>query len=97
MAIETLHFQPYKYFKSPAAQAHLIADAMASGDAGYIADALGIVARRRGMSRLAESTGLNRQALYSALSADGNPTLNTVLKVLDALDLELTVREKAAA
>lgn len=97
MTIETTSFEPDRYFPSPAAQAHLIADAMASGDAGYIADALGIVARKRGMSSLAESTGLNRQALYSALSAGGNPTLNTVLKVLDALDLELTVREKAAA
>ena len=97
MTIETIDFEPDKYFKSPAARAHLIADAMASGDAGYIADALGIVARWRGMSNLAESTGLNRQALYSALSADGNPTLNTVLKVLDALDLELTVRAKRAA
>ncbi len=94
MTIETSHFEPDKYFRSPAAQAHLIADAMASGDAGYIADALGILARRRGMSDLAQHTGVNRQALYSTLSADGNPTLNTVLKVLD---LELTVRVKQAA
>jgi probable addiction module antidote protein len=97
MTIETVAFDPDKYFRSTAAQAHLIADAMKSGDAGYIADAIGIVARRRGMGEIAEQAGLNRQALYSALSAGGNPTLTTLLKVLDALDLELTVRARQAA
>jgi probable addiction module antidote protein len=97
MTIETIAFDPDKYFRSTAAQAHLIADAMKSGHAGYIADAIGIVARQRGMGEIAEQAGLNRQALYSALSARGNPTLTTLLKVLDALDLELTVRARAAA
>ena len=97
MTIETVAFTPDKYFRSIAAQAHLISDAMASGDAGYIADAVGIVARRHGIGEVAKRTGLNRQALYSALSEGGNPTLTTLLKVLAALDLELTVRAKAAA
>ena len=95
MTIETIDFEPDKYFKSPAARAHLIADAMASGDAGYIADALGIVARGRGMSNLAESTGLNRQALYSALSADGNPTLETLAGVTKALGYRLMIAPAA--
>ena len=94
MTVETVAFDPDKYFQSSAAQAHLIADTMKSGDAGYIADAIGIVARRRGMGEIAEQAGLNRQALYSALSADGNPTLTTLLRVLD---LELTVRARQAA
>ncbi len=46
MTIETVAFDPDKYFQSTAAQAHLIADAMKSGDAGYISDANGIVARQ---------------------------------------------------
>jgi probable addiction module antidote protein len=95
--IETFAFEPDKYFQSPEAQAHLVSDAMASGNAGYIADALGIVARNRGMGQVAERTGLSRQALYSTLSARGNPTLSTILKVFDALNLEITVRVKEAA
>ena len=97
MTVNTVAFDPDKYFASPAARAHLIADAMTSGDAGYIAEAVGVVARRQGVTDLAERTGLNRQALYCALSADGNPTLATLLKVLAALDLELTVRPRQAA
>ncbi|WP_423960782.1 addiction module antidote protein [Bradyrhizobium sp.] len=54
--------------------------AFADGDAGEIADALGVVAHARGMSQLAEATGLTRQALYKALSSDGNPEFATVLR-----------------
>lgn len=97
MTINTIAFNPDKYFQAPAAQAHLIADAMESGDAGYIADAVGIVARHQGMGEIADRTGLSRQALYSTLSGRGNPTLSTLLKVFAALNLELTVREKSAA
>ena len=93
MAVETTAFDPDKYFKTPATQAALLSDAMASGNAGLIADAIGIIARNHGMGELAKQTGLNRQGLYAALSADGNPTLETLLKVLAALNLELSVRE----
>ena len=68
MTIETVAFTPDPYFRSTAAQAHLISDAMASGDVGYIADALGAVARRQWIGEVAKRTGLNRQALYSTLS-----------------------------
>ena len=97
MPIETTAFEPDRYFRTPAAQAHLLTEAMASGDAGHIADAVGIVARQHGIGDLAKQTGLNRQGLYAALSQDGNPTLSTVLKVLAALDLVLTVQVRDAA
>jgi probable addiction module antidote protein len=63
--------------------------AFADGDANEIADALGVVARARGMSQLAEETGLSRQALYKALNSDGNPEFATVLKVIRALGYRL--------
>lgn len=59
----------------------------APSDAAFIAKALGDIARARGMSEVAGNTGLSRESLYKALSGDRNPTLDTVLKVLDALDL----------
>ena len=61
-----------------------------------IAAALGDVARSKGMSKIAKRAGLGRQALYNALSENGNPTLETLTSVLAALGLELTVRKKAA-
>lgn len=97
MAIETKPFEPDQYFQTTEAQEYLLTRALASGDAGHIADAIGIVARNRGMAAIAETTGLNRQALYAAFSETGNPTLTTLLKVLDALGMELTVQARAAA
>jgi probable addiction module antidote protein len=64
-------------------------DALASGHAPYIAAVLGDVARSEGMTKLAARTGVNRQALYTALSEQGNPTLDTLLKVMTALSIRL--------
>lgn len=61
----------------------------AGDDAAYIAAALGDIARARGMGQLAKDTGISREGLYKALSADGNPSLGTVLKVVRALGLKL--------
>lgn len=61
----------------------------APGDAAGIAGALGNIARARGMTQVARETGLSRESLYRALSADGNPNLATVLKVAKALRLRL--------
>jgi probable addiction module antidote protein len=84
-------------FKTDEDQIHLIRDALASGDAHYIAHALGVVARARGLSDLERQTGMKRQTLHKALSTKGNPTLETILPVLKALNLRLDVRELEAA
>jgi probable addiction module antidote protein len=61
-------------------------------DPAFIATALGDVARARGMTQLARDTGLTREALYRTLSANGNPNLSTLLKVLSALNVRLSVK-----
>lgn len=70
-----------------------MADAFETGDAAYIAKALGVVARAKGMSQVAEETGLSREQLYRSFSDKGNPTLKTTLAVMKALGLELTLKE----
>jgi probable addiction module antidote protein len=62
----------------------------AGDDPAFIAVALGNIARAHGMMQLAKKTGLTREGLYKALSADGNPSLGTVLKVVKALGIKLT-------
>jgi probable addiction module antidote protein len=58
-------------------------------DAAGIARALGDIARAKGMSAVAKDAGLSRESLYKALSADGNPSLATVLKVAKAVGVRL--------
>lgn len=59
------------------------------GDGSLIRAALGDIARARGMTQLARDTGLAREGLYKALSAEGNPEFSTVMKVIKALGLKL--------
>lgn len=89
-------FDAAEYLDDLQSQTELLADALASGNAGYVANALGVIARARGMSELARATGLGRQSLYAALSPGGNPTLDTVLKVAKALDIDLTAKVHTA-
>jgi probable addiction module antidote protein len=91
MTLETLPFDAAKYLASPQSQAELIADALESGDAAYIAAALGVIARARGMAEVAREAGVTRASLYKALSETGDPQLTTLLGVMKALRLKLTV------
>jgi probable addiction module antidote protein len=61
----------------------------APDDASGIAKALGDIARAKGMSQVAKDAGLSRESLYRALSAEGNPSFATVLKVTRALGVKL--------
>ena len=49
------------------------------------------IAEARGFKNFAEEAGLSRESLYRTLSANGNPKLDTVFKMLHALGLKLTV------
>lgn len=61
----------------------------APDDAAGIARALGDIARAKGMTQVAKDAGLSRESLYRALSAEGNPSFATVLKVARALGVRL--------
>lgn len=61
----------------------------AGDDHAFIAHALGVIARARGMSQLARDTGISREGLYRALSGEGNPEFATIMKVIKALGLKL--------
>lgn len=52
-------------------------------------DALGVVARARGMTNVARKSGLGRESLYKALRPNSQPSFNTIMRVADALDAEL--------
>lgn len=70
-------------------RASLLADAFASGDAAVVTAALGLIARARGFTQVSRQTGLSREALYKATSAQGNPTLATLMGIMRATGLKL--------
>lgn len=92
MTLETQPFDPAAYLDSEEAMAAYMNEALETGDAAFIADALGVIARARGMSQVARDAGLSRESLYRALSSEGNPELATVMQVMRALGLRLSAR-----
>jgi len=92
MKPEIRDFDPAEYLDNEEAVAGYLTDALATEDVAFIADAIGVVARAKGMTRVAEDAGVSRESLYRALSASGNPELGTVLKVLSSLNLRLSAK-----
>ena len=54
--------------------------------------AIGDVAKARGMGQIAEAAGVGRESLYKSLSKDGNPSFQTIAKVVQALGGRLTIQ-----
>lgn len=96
MAEKIYDYDPADALTSDDAVEVFLNEAFATGDAGYIAHALGVVARANGMTKVARATGLAREQLYRSLSEDGNPTLETTLAVLKALGFQLAGKRSAA-
>lgn len=97
MANKLTNYDPAEDLRTKKAIAIFMAEAFETNDPAYIAHALGVVARAKGMSEIAGKTGLSREQLYRSFSAKGNPTLKTTLAVMKALDIKLTARIQTAA
>ncbi len=94
--IETARYDSADLLKTPEAISAYLKDALADKDPAMIAHAIGVAARAQGMSAIARKTKLSRESLYRSLSAEGNPELATLLKVLAELGLRLTVEPDKA-
>ncbi|MCL2721867.1 MAG: putative addiction module antidote protein [Treponema sp.] len=71
--------------------------ALEENDTEFLFKVIGDIARSKGMSQIARELELNRENLYRSFSQDGNPSFNTVAKVLDNLGFHLSVRQKVSA
>lgn len=93
----TKPFDAAKYLQSDEEIADYLSDAFATGHADYIAHALGVSVRAKSMREVAARTGLNEKSLYRALSEEGNPRLDTLIKVLAALGITLKAEVRTGA
>jgi probable addiction module antidote protein len=93
---KTRRFHATDYLDTEERQVAYITAALESGDADFVRDALGLVARARGMSGIARKAGLNRESLYKALGGTGNPEFATVMRIIRALGLTLSARTAAS-
>jgi len=90
--MKTSRFDAARYLDTEERQTAYISAALMTGDAAFIRDALGLVARARGIAKIARSADLNRESLYRAFGENGNPEFATVMRVVRALGLTLSAR-----
>lgn len=85
-------FDAAEHLKDEQDIAEYLTQVIAEGDPAELANALGIVARARGMTSIAEAAGLTREALYKALRPDAQPRFDTVQRVCTALGVKLVAQ-----
>ena len=93
---KAIAFDAAEYLDSPQAIADYLSEALETGDAEFIAQAIGTVARAQGMTVVAREAELSRENLYRALGSGGKPEFDTVMKVLGALGVQLVAKPKVA-
>jgi probable addiction module antidote protein len=91
MRIRVKEFDPSAYLDNDEVIAKYLTAALEDGNPDVFLSAVGTVAKARGMSEIAESTGLGRESLYKAFAPGAKPRYDTVLKVLQSLGVRLTV------
>jgi probable addiction module antidote protein len=88
---KTFPYDSAEYLDSTEAINAYMEEALETDDPAFIAKALGIIARARGMSQIARRAGLSRESLYKALSTEGNPEFGTIIRVMHALGLKFSI------
>lgn len=82
-------FDVVDYLDSEEAIAAYLSAVMEENDPDLLVAALGDIARARGMAKLAEDAGLNRESLYKALRPGAKPRFDTVLRIMKALNIKI--------
>jgi probable addiction module antidote protein len=97
MAEKLTTYDPAEDLTSDKGIAYFMSEAFKTQDPTFIAHALGIVARAKGMTQIAKETGLSREQLYRSFSKNGNPSLKSTFAVMKALGIDWTTKIKSAA
>ena len=89
--IKITRYDTAEYLKTEEDITGYMREVMKADDPALFAYALGVVARARGMTKVAKKAGLSRESLYKALSTEGNPEFGTVMRVMQALGMKLSI------
>jgi len=84
-------FDPSEYLDNEELIAEYLTAALEDENPDVFLAAVGNVAKARGMSAIAEQTGLGRESLYKAMAPGAKPRYDTVLKVLQSLGVKISV------
>jgi probable addiction module antidote protein len=87
---QTTPFDPAEYLDNEEVIAAYLSEAIQSGEPELMLSVIGNIAKARGMTQVAKASGLGRESLYKALSPGAKPRFDTIMKVLAALNLQMS-------
>jgi probable addiction module antidote protein len=93
--LKTRPYDSAEYLDTPEAIAEYLTGALETADAAFIAKAIGVAARAKGMSEVARLAGVSRENLYRSLDGETKPELGTIISVLTALGVQLAAKPAA--
>ena len=96
MTLQTTRWDSAEYLQTDEEIAAYLDAVLEEDDPALVTHALGIIARAKGMTALADEAGVSRENLYQALSPEGKPEFATVLRVVRALGLQLHAAPRTA-
>ena len=94
--IKLSKWDPAKYINTKEAVIAHIEVALEEYDTELFLTVISDIARSKGMTQIARELGLSREGLYRSIAPTGNPSFETVLKLLDILGMKLKVEPKSA-
>lgn len=97
MTVTLSHWDASSYLETPEDMLAYLDEAARSGDATLLQAALGDVAKALGMADIAKAAGVGRESLYKSLNSAGNPSFQTIVKVIDALGGQISISAKPSA
>ena len=95
--METFEWDMADHINTKEEAAAYLEAALEENDTDTLLDVIGAIARSKGMTQIAKELNLARESLYRSLSQDGNPSFDTVVKVLDNLGFQLSIKQKVPA
>jgi probable addiction module antidote protein len=90
-------WDPAEYIETKEDVLAFLEGALEENDSEFLFKTIGYIARSKGMAKIARELNLNREGLYTALSPQGNPSFITIVRVLDNLGYQLSIRQKISA
>ncbi|MDH1007574.1 putative addiction module antidote protein [Pseudomonas nicosulfuronedens] len=92
MSVELSDFDTSHYLDNEEVIAEYLSQVLADGDPDELLLAIGNIAKARGMTKIANDSGLGRESLYKVFAPGAKPRFETVMKVMRALGVELQAR-----
>ena len=94
MSKELITFDITEYLDSQEAIAEYLSQVLEEGDTQEFIRAIGYIAKAKGMTQIAKESGLGRESLYKAFKIDAKPRFDTIIKVINALNIKLNAEPK---